>query len=213
MKNNSFKDKFVTCVFGDSIAYGTGNQEKTSWVIRLREFLEKSSTGKGKFHLVYNCSVSGDTTNDLLKRFETECKARKPNLIIFAIGLNDTQFFIKENKFNVELKLFKENLETLINLAEKCAQRIIFVGLTPVDEKYTVPLSRDSNRMCKNDFIEKYNSTIRRITRNFKFVDIFEKWTKIDYRSFLADGLHPNEKGHDNIYENVTTVLKGLGFA
>jgi len=37
---------------------------------------------------VYNYGFSGNTSKDLLLRFEVETIARKPDVIIFAIGIN-----------------------------------------------------------------------------------------------------------------------------
>jgi len=41
---------------------------------------------------LYNLSIVGDTTADLLTRFPTEIAARQPgDLIVFAAGMNDAQ--------------------------------------------------------------------------------------------------------------------------
>ena len=71
------------CVFGDSIAWGASDSEKGGWVERLKIYMGEHRSGN-----VYNLGVSGDTTNDLLERFEQEAKARESDVIIFAVGTN-----------------------------------------------------------------------------------------------------------------------------
>ncbi len=162
---------------------------------------------------VYNLGVSGDNTEDLLKRFETECKARlseeKSVIIIFAIGINDSQFLHNENRLRIPPEKFKENIKKLINLSKKFTTKIIFVGLTPVDETKTIPLPWNTNKSYRNENVEKYNKIIRLICKksNIYFIEIFERWVKINYKDLLEDGLHPNSKGHEKIFETVKSFL------
>jgi lysophospholipase L1-like esterase len=55
------------CVFGDSITWGAYDPERGGWVNRLRNDLEKKEIES------YNLGISGDTTADLLKRFNSYC--------------------------------------------------------------------------------------------------------------------------------------------
>jgi len=69
-------DKHIL-VFGTSTTYGAWDSEG-GWVARLRKFLdEKTISSNYKSEgLIYNLGVSGDKTEDVLKRFEPETKAR-----------------------------------------------------------------------------------------------------------------------------------------
>ena len=63
-------------IFGDSIIYGAWDREG-GWAARLRKFLdEKTLTEEDFYCLVYNLGISGDTTEDLLERFEFETEQR-----------------------------------------------------------------------------------------------------------------------------------------
>lgn len=196
---------FKICVFGDSIAHGWFDFEKGGWVSRLKIFLEK----RGDFR-VFNLSIPGDTSNDLIKRVKSEIKPRKPELVIIAIGINDCQFFHKENKFRVEPEQFENNILKLARDLSK--QKIIFIGLTPVDENLVNPLPRDKKRCLKNEFVKNYNEIIRKIceSKNLGFVDIFNKWINLNYKKFLFDGLHPNNIGHEKIFREVLSTLKSF---
>ena len=50
---------------------------------------------------VYNLGISGDNTIGFLIRIEVEAKSRKPNFIIFSIGINDAQFIHSTNSLRI----------------------------------------------------------------------------------------------------------------
>jgi len=195
-------------VFGDSITYGAWDKEG-GWVQRLRKFLDENYED----YLVYNLGVSGNNTNDLLERFEFETKQRlkenEETIFIFAIGINDSQFIRIENKNRIPLENFKKNIQELINLAKNFSPKIIFVGLTPVDETKTTPIPWNANNFYKNECIQKYNETIRTICEENKiyFIKVFGKFKELDYQNLLDDGLHPNLEGHKKIFEIVKDFL------
>jgi len=200
-------------IFGDSITYGAWDKEG-GWVQRLRRFLdEKNLTSPDFYFVVYNLGISGDTSEDLLERFEFETKQRlkehKETIVAFAIGINDSQFVHSEGDHRVPIEKFKNNLQELIKLAQKFSLKIIFVGLTPVDEKRTTPIPWDSDKFYKNEYIEKYNQVIKKVCEENKiyFIEIFEKFKATGYQQLLEDGLHPNSKGHKRIFEIVKDFL------
>lgn len=59
-------------LFGASVMAGFWDPEG-GWFSRLAERYYRSGERKKKF---YNCSISGDTTADLLERMETELASR-----------------------------------------------------------------------------------------------------------------------------------------
>ena len=200
-------------IFGDSITYGAWDKEG-GWVQRLRRFLdEKNLTNPDFYCVVYNLGISGNTSEDLLERFEFETKQRlkehKETIVAFAIGINDSQFVHSEGDHRVPIEKFKSNLQKLIKLAQKFSLKIIFVGLTPVDEKKTTPIPWDSDKFYKNEYIEKYNQVIKKACKENKiyFIEIFEKFKATGYQELLEDGLHPNSKGHKRIFEIVKDFL------
>jgi lysophospholipase L1-like esterase len=84
--------------FGDSITFGEGDGK--GWTGRIKEWFE----GTDSKRRVYNLGIPGETSTDLIKRFDSECKARvNPNeasdnyIIFIAIGANDLKY--KKNYF------------------------------------------------------------------------------------------------------------------
>lgn len=203
-------------VFGDSITYGAWDKEG-GWVRRLRKSLDEDNLSKlsnSDFYcIVYNLGVSGDDTEHLLERFEHETKSRleegDETIIIFAIGINDSQFNPDNNNFNTPPQKFQSNIKSLMNLARKFSSKIIFIGLTPVNESKTSPIPWEVDKSYKNDYIRKYNEIIKSICKENKisFIEIFDKFVKENYNNLLEDGLHPNSEGHKQIFEIVRDFL------
>ncbi len=195
-------------IFGDSIAWGAFDSEGGGWVEHLKLYM----WSKGDID-VYNLGVSGNKTSNLLERFESETKARieenEETIIIFAIGINDSYFLHSKNDFMTPIEQFKENIQKLIDLAQKFSSKIIFIGLTPVDESKTTPIPWDTDKSYKNENIKKYNEIIKSACedKNIYFVEILDKWLQSDYQDLLEDGLHPNSKGHKKIFETVKDFL------
>ena len=154
-------------IFGDSITYGAWDKGG-GWVSRLRKYLDEKNLSDPNFYcLCYNLGISGNDSNDLLERFEFETKQRLEEsediIIIFAIGINDSQFIRNENKHKTPIEKFKENIQSLINIAKKFTSKIVFVGLTPVDETRTTPIPWNTKICYKNEYIKKYDEIIKTI--------------------------------------------------
>lgn len=165
------------------------------------------------WYFTYNLAVSGDTTEDLLERFEVETKQRvkggEETVFIFGIGINDSQFVHSQNDLRTPPEKFKENIQKLIDLAQKFASKIIFVGFTPVDESKTTPIPWNTEFSYKNENVKKYDEIVKSACKenNVYFVEIFNQVMKLDYKKLLEDGLHPNSEGHQRIFEIVKDFL------
>lgn len=192
------------CIFGDSITWGACDYEKGGWVERLKtDFIKNYDID------VYNFGVAGNTTLDLLARFETEVKIMKPEVVVFAIGINDSKYVNDSKTSEVNLTDFEKNILDLISKARKITDKLAFVGLTPVDETQTMPRThRDKIKFYENNIIQNYNSIIETICHKEKiqFVNLFSLLKASD----LEDGLHPNSNGHLIIFNQIKPVVKNL---
>jgi len=195
------------CVFGDSIALGKWD-DVGGWTQRLGQFLESkkdlSNPKERLFYIVYNLSISGNTSKDLLKRFKNEAEARNPDTIIFAIGKNDCLCDSKDKSL-VSKKEFGKNIKSLLEQAKKLTDKIIFIGVGKIDESKTNPILWDENLSLNNKLIEDYNFILESVCKSSKvyFIPIFELIKKED----LEDGMHPNKEGHKKIFKEVKDFL------
>jgi lysophospholipase L1-like esterase len=200
-------------VFGASITYGAWDLEG-GWVDRLKRFLhERTISNPDSHYLVYNQGVSGDTSDDVLERFEFETKMRLKEgeeiILIISVGTNDAQFIHDKNGMKVPPEKLKENIQKLIDMTRKVSQKIVFVGLLPVNESKTTPIAWDTNKSYKNEHVNKYNDIMKSVCRdnNVHFVGIFDKFMENDYKSMTDDGLHPDTKGHKMMFEIIRDFL------
>jgi len=182
----------VICVFGDSITWGAWDLEMGGWVNRLRIHFDNSDEETE----IYNCGVDGDYVADVLKRFDPEAEARKPDVILLAIGINDSPH--NSNPNGTDLNEFEKQYRQLLQKAKKFTEKLILIGLTNVEDEKTSGY--------QNESVEKYNYVVKKIAlnQNLPFVDVFGSISNDE----LADGLHPNSKGHQKIFKKVKEILK-----
>lgn len=139
-------------------------------------------------------------------RIENESKVREPNIIIFAVGVNDAQFIHSTNSNRISDNDFRNNLKKLHEIAKKFTTKIIFVGLTPVDESKTKPIPWNADKTYTNERIKKFDQIIENFCseNNLKFIPINDLLNNDD----LIDGLHPNTQGHIKIFERTKPEIE-----
>lgn len=193
----------VICVFGDSITWGASDYEKGGWVERLKIDMMENTDDTN----IYNVGVPDTDTNDLLRRFDVEAEARQPNIVIFAMGINDSQYIDTKDNPRVDLEKFKSNVSELIKKARKFTEKIIFVGLTKVDEPRVTPVSWNKEIYYDNERVNQYDAALLDTCdkENLKFIKLFDLLDNAD----LEDGLHPNAAGHQKIYKKVRGEIDG----
>jgi lysophospholipase L1-like esterase len=191
----------IICIFGDSITEGYYDNEHSGWVNRLKTILANDK--------IYNLGISGDSTEDLLKRFDADIKGKNPEMIFFGIGTNDSIYLPAEKRNYVGFEKFKANLRSLVEKSRPFTNEIVFVGLTPVDESLTKPIPWQTEMCYTNEEIIKYNSAIRQIceSEKLKFIDIFNEFEMNNYKEMLSDGLHPNESGHKWMADKISQEI------
>ena len=198
-------------VFWDSIWEWFYDYKKWGWGNRLKLHFFK----KGTEIEVTNASIAGYTSKNILDHFENILQAftarqegkEKETDIIFAIGINDSCFFDKNcTKQNVTLKDFETNIRQILQLAlsKTWVKRIYFINNILVDESKLNPACW-GEYYYKNSEIKKYNEVLQNITKeyNLPLIDI----ENLIEKENLPDGIHPNAKGHKNIYRLIKKNL------
>lgn len=184
------------CVFGDSIVWGAWDKEKAGWVNRLAIYCQN----KNNEDIVYNLGIPSETTSDLIKRIKNECESRNPNTVIISIGINDALYLNDIEKNKIDIETFENNIEEIIDICKIYTRNILFIGLTRVNEKYTVPISWNHNESYFNKNIGKYNQKIKEccIKKQIAFLNILDT---MEMQNLSSDGIHPNEMGHRKLFE------------
>lgn len=190
------------CIFGDSITHGFCDEEKGGWANRLKIFLEKEFQDVA----VYNLGISGEITDDILERFENESRAREDNVLVFAIGINDSQCIKSKNNPRTSLKEFKNNLKKLIEKSRALTSEIIFIGLTDIDESKTMPIPWRSDTYYDKENVYAYNQALKLVCEEEK-ISFLDMAGALDIINDLTDGLHPNSEGHEKMFLRIKDFM------
>lgn len=198
------------CIFGASSTWGAWDTEKGGWANRLRLWIDEQNLAAdsedGFYWEVYNLGISGDTTKDVLSRFESEMKARKGNLIIISIGDNDTVYNGAPDKPRLTEDEYASNIEQMISIARAVTDRIVLLGLKKVTEEKVQPVWWDDEVNYSNDSIKAYDERLKKIAdeQGVGYIPMFDLLTVDD----LEDGLHPNAQGHEKIFQKIKDWLE-----
>lgn len=191
-------------VLGDSIAWGQYDPEGSGWAERLKvHFMDPLADFQ-----IYNKGISGEITTDLLKHARAELEAIKPEIIIFAVGVNDVIYTPSKKRHWVELKQSKKNFSKLLKIARKYTNKIIFVGFTYVDASKVTPIPWNDEHYVYEKDVKAYNDMLESFCKQNKvsFIPLYNVINKEDL--ITPDGWHPNSKGHKKIFEIVKNHLE-----
>ena len=191
------------CIFGDSTAWGAWDLEKGGWVNRL--WFQVAKREGEQYVEIYNCSVSGGTTETILERFELEAKVRDADALIFQTGGNDASYEHTPDNYLVPIQKFRENIEEIIRRAKKVTNNIIFTDLRNCVEEKTTPVPW-ADIYYTNANIERYVNAMEEICSEHHV--LYLNIAPLNAEDF-DDGLHPNAAGHEKIYLQVRDFLIG----
>lgn len=205
-------------VLGASYSFGIGAQRE-GWAGLLKEYLHKkmySSDGIGDQYELYNFSKPGEPTKFTLNtsRFLLEHYCRNKSAIILVnTGANDSRAANTPTNYLNSLPQFQVELEALITELKKFSDTVLFIGNCPVDEKRTNPKTNPfdgSKSYFTNSRLNEISLSTQRICHNkhIPFIKVNvdkDEWIK---NCLFRDGLHPNQKGHQIIFDTVLSYLE-----
>lgn len=174
---------------GDSLTEGYGvAREKAYPKIIEQKLIEEGKVNDLK---LLNGSISGSTSASAYKRLRFFLKA-KPDILVLALGANDGLRGIKT-------EVTYEHLKKTIKLALEHKIKILLCGVR-VPPNYG------------KEYHEKFVSIFTRLQKEFNlpFVPrILEGVAGVPELN-QADGIHPNEKGHEILARTVHAKLKEI---
>ncbi|MDO4459490.1 MAG: SGNH/GDSL hydrolase family protein [Clostridia bacterium] len=158
---------------------------------------------------VINKGISGNTSRDLVKRFDTDVAPYKPENLLILIGINDVwrQFdtpLMTEEACTPEE--YEANLEWIIDRSRDFVKQLILVTPYYIEEN-------TSDRMRAR--MDEYSAIVRKLAEKHGaiFVDMQAAWVKLlkyYHSSYITwDRIHPNSQGA--LYM-AKTILNRLDF-
>lgn len=201
-------------VFGDSLVYGAWDSQG-GWCDRLKRrfHLQKiTNPAAGKVQL-FNLGIGGENSRALLKRFRSEIEARMkgdwPVVILIATGANDTRM-LSGGAPAVASAEYRENLEGLLAIAQSFTDKILLVGIAPVQHA----LQEFKGSFLSNELLKQYDLIMTEVAeaQGIPKVQLMESLAiaAADQPIFSTDGVHPNDIGHALIEQQVSVELEKI---
>lgn len=172
---------------GDSLTEGYGVDITSTYTHILQDKITKENLN----WKVVNAGISGSTTASAKGRISWILKDKlKPSLVVIILGANDG---LRGHK----IPSIKKNLKEAIELIKKEKIEVI-LGEVWVPPNYGKEYSEDFKKIF-SELAKESKVTL------MPFL-LKEVAGKPDLN--LADGIHPNEKGHQVVYEQVFNFIK-----
>lgn len=217
------EEEFVLVAFGDSTTASRG--ELKIYADRLRQELPE----RGFPVRVINAGIGGHNTDHARARFEKDVLSHDPDTVIIQFGINDAAVDVWKDppatEPRVPLKDYEKNLRHFIRVLAKRDVSVILMTPNPLrwtpkmHEMYGKPPYVRQNQDGFNILLKEYAEKVRQIakTEDISLIDVyrvFEEFGKKDGQSvdeLLLDGIHPNERGHRLIADQLIPLLMKSG--
>jgi acyl-CoA thioesterase-1 len=173
-------------IIGDSLTEGYGVSQKAAYPAQLEQLIQKNK----KNYKVINAGSSGSTTASAVQRMKWHMR-KVPRVVILALGANDGL-----RGFPVEST--KENLSKAIDLALSKKVKVYLAGMK---------LPMNYGKKYRADFERVFTELVKE--KKIGFIPFLLKGVGGQPEYNLADGIHPNEKGHKKLAKTVYEAIKG----
>ena len=208
-------------LFGDSITAPRGP------LVNFAKMLEKELPGYGIEAHIINAGVGGHTTEMGRKRFQKDVLDQKPNVALILFGTNDAAVDVWKQPPaagpRVPVEKYAENLRFFVRGLKEIKTKPVLMTATPLrwTEKlkamYGKPPYDPTDPMGFNVNVVKYNEAIRAVAREERvpLVDLYAAFVeygdapKQSLDELFLDGMHPNDKGHRVIADQLVPVAVG----
>ena len=158
-----------------------------------------------------NRGISGQTTPQMLVRFQPDVIALKPKVVVILAGTND----IAGNTGPMSLEAIQDNYRSMAELAKAHGIKVVFASILPISDynknPQGQPIVRSTARppdkiLALNKWLKDYAAANRHI-----YLDYFS--ATVDDKGFLKadlanDGLHPHAGGYKIMAPLADDVIK-----
>jgi acyl-CoA thioesterase-1 len=173
---------------GDSLTAGYGIPKEKAYPYLVASTLKSQFKKQIK---VINGSVSGSTTASAVSRLKWYQKT-KPDILFLALGAND-------GLRGIDLESSRKNLDKAIKYAKELKIKVILAGMM-IPPNYGPDYTKAFLRIYK-DLSENNKVTL---------LPFLLEGVAAKKDLNLADGIHPNEKGHEVMAKIVIKYLRPL---
>lgn len=178
-------------ILGDSLSAEYGLQRGSGWVALLTQRLARERIAAQ----VVNASISGETTSGGRARLPALLQRHRPRHVVIELGANDALR-------GLPLRSSRENLSAMVAAAQAQGAQVVLVGMQ---------MPPNYGKRYSEDFAQLFQDVAK--AQRCALVPFFLKGVadREDARDwFQHDGIHPLEKAHPVMLDNVWGALKPL---
>lgn len=144
-----------------------------------------------KTYFLLNKGISGQTTVEMVTRFENDVIKLHPKKVVILAGIND----IAENNGPIALEAVLHNIQIMVEKALQHNIEVLLCSLLPANRFYWYPKLQPAAKVMELNRLLKNYAELNSID----FVDYFP--TMVDatnglLQSYGPDGVHPNLEGY-----------------
>jgi lysophospholipase L1-like esterase len=195
--------------FGDSITQAGVN--KTGYITKMAEML--GTLGLASKYELIGAGIGGNKIYDLYLRHEEDVIAKKPNIVIIYVGINDV-WHKTSSRTGTDSDKFERFYSALIKRLQKANIQVVICTPTVIGEKF------DSTNENDGD-LNAYSNIIRKIAseNQCKLIDLrkafmsYEEKNNIENKAsgvLTTDRVHLNEAGNQFLAETMWETIKTL---
>lgn len=179
-------EKSVLVIVGDSLTEGYGVSRESAYPYLLEKMLEKDHVG----WKIVNSGIGGSTSASAPGRVKWVLRSH-PKIVVLFLGGNDALRGIPP-------KETQKNLEEAVRLLQEAKVKVLLVEMQAPPNygaEYTKSFKQAFLNVKKDKKIDSLAFPLARVAGKKEFNQ--------------ADGIHPNEKGHAMIAEDIYKAIKG----
>lgn len=210
----------IVCI-GASTTYGVGGSIG-GWADVLKQDLHSKMYGgnpQGEVHEVYNLGVPGATVAQQQERtkvfLETAHKPDRQLIAIFQGGANNAKSVGEPESFVSTPEEYEAELRQLLGMLTNTCDQVICLGLLPMNQDKVMPIVKDNETKTRtyfpNDRIKLFEGVFQKVAAEMSavFMPLFADAEAAGWVENLQfqDGIHPNDKGHQWIYDRLRPKL------
>lgn len=172
-------------VLGDSLSAEYGISRGAGWVKLLEDQLQKQSSP----WIIFNASISGETSSGGLTRLPALIQQKKPGIVLLELGANDALR-------GLSIEQTEKNLRKMIQISKQSGAKVLLFGIQ-IPPNYG------------QDYTNQFKSIYPKLAtqENIELLPFFLKGVASQKDYFQADNIHPNEKAQLQLFKNVWDAM------
>jgi len=178
-------------VLGDSLSAEYGLRRGTGWVALLEQRLVAEKIPA----TVVNASISGDTTSGGRSRLAALLAAHHPSVVVVELGANDALR-------GLPLDMTRANLDAMTVAAQQAGAKVLLVGIQ-VPPNYGAEYNAQLQAAFSQVSRSRHTGLVPFMLKGVADGPLAAQW-------FQADRIHPIERAHPLILNNLWPALRKL---